>query len=90
MILLTKNYFVNMNCSLPGSSCHGILGKNTGVGSHFFPQGIFLTQGLNSGLLRDTQILYNLSHQEALNVERMGDYNLNFFFIHCSFSYMEG
>ena len=26
-------------------------GKNTGVGSHFLPQGIFLTQGLNPSLL---------------------------------------
>ena len=41
----------------PGSSVHGILqvrvlewnfaGKNTGVGSHFLLQEIFLTQGLN-------------------------------------------
>ena len=41
-----------MNCSLPGSSVHGIfLGKNTGVACHFFLQGIFLTQGSNLGLL---------------------------------------
>ena len=26
-------------------------GKNTGVGCHFLPEGIFLTQGLNSHLL---------------------------------------
>ena len=26
-------------------------GKNTGVGCHFLPQGIFPTQGLNSSLL---------------------------------------
>ena len=32
-------------------------GKNTGVGSHAFLQGIFLTQGSNSGLLRCRQIL---------------------------------
>ena len=38
-------------------------GKNTGVGSHFFLQGIFLTQGLNPGLLHCRQILYHLSHQ---------------------------
>ena len=31
-----------MNCSLPGSSVHGIShGKNTGVGCHFLHQGIF-------------------------------------------------
>ena len=38
-------------------------GKNTGVGCHFLLQGIFLTQGPNSGLLHCTQILYCLSHQ---------------------------
>ena len=41
-----------MNCSLPGSSVHGIfLGNNTGVGCHFLLQGIFLTQGSNQPLL---------------------------------------
>ena len=41
-----------MDCSLPGSSVHGIFpGKNTGVGCHFLLQGIFLTQGWNLGLL---------------------------------------
>ena len=38
-------------------------GKNTGVGCHFLLQGIFLTQGSNSGLLHCRQILYHLSHQ---------------------------
>ena len=32
-------------------------GKNTGVGCHFFLQGIFLNQGLNPGLLNCRQIL---------------------------------
>ena len=32
-------------------------GTNTGVGSHFFLQGNFQTQGLNSGLLHCMQIL---------------------------------
>ena len=41
-----------MNCSLPRFSIHGIFpGNNTGVGCHFLLQGIFLTQGLNPGLL---------------------------------------
>ena len=41
-----------MDCRLPGSSVHGdSLGKNTGVGSHFLLQGIFLTQGLDPCLL---------------------------------------
>ena len=38
-------------------------GKNTGVGCHFLLQGIFLTQGLNPGLLYWRQILYLLSHK---------------------------
>ena len=37
--------------------------KNMGVGCHAFLQGIFPTQGLNSGLLHCRQILYHLSHQ---------------------------
>ena len=40
-------------------------GKNTGVGSHFLLQGIFLTQGSNLGLLHYGQILYHLSHPES-------------------------
>ena len=38
-------------------------GQNTGMGSHSILQGIFLTQGLNPGLLHCRQILYQLSHQ---------------------------
>ena len=37
--------------------------KNTGVGSLFLLQGIFLTQELNWGLLHFRQILYQLSYQ---------------------------
>ena len=48
----------------PGSSVHGDApGKNTGVGCHALLQGIFLTQGLNPGLLHCRWILYQLSHQ---------------------------
>ena len=36
-------------------------GKNTGVGCHFLLQGIFPTQGLNSGLPCCRQTLYHLS-----------------------------
>ena len=36
--------------------------KNTGVGSHSLLQGIFLTQGLDLGLLHCRRILYCLSH----------------------------
>ena len=38
-------------------------GKNTGVGSHSFFQGIFPTQGLNPSLLHFRQILYHVSYQ---------------------------
>ena len=49
-----------VDCSLPGSSIHGILQakilervaisfSNTGVDCHFLLQGIFLTQGSNPG-----------------------------------------
>ena len=55
-----------MDCSLPGSSVHGDSpGKNTGVGCHALLQGIFPTQGLNTGLPRCRQILYCLSHQRS-------------------------
>ena len=37
-------------------------GKNTGMGSHSPPQGIFLTHGSNMDLLHCRQILYHLSH----------------------------
>ena len=40
-------------------------GKNTGVDCHSLLQGIFLTQGLNLGLLHCRQIPYHLSHQES-------------------------
>ena len=43
-------------------------GKNTGVGSHFLFQGIFLTQGSNLGLLHCRQILYHLSYREAPHI----------------------
>ena len=50
-----------MDCSLPGSSVHGI--KNTGMDCHFLLQEIFPTQGSNTGLLHCEQILYCLIHQ---------------------------
>ena len=40
-------------------------GKNTGVGCHFLLQGIFPTQGSNTGLLHCRWILYHLSHQKS-------------------------
>ena len=52
-----------VRCGPPGSSVHGILGKNTGVGCHSLLQGIFLTQGSNPGVQYCRQILYHLSLQ---------------------------
>ena len=37
-------------------------GKNTGVGSHFLLQGVYLIQGLNTGFLHCWKILYHLNH----------------------------
>ena len=61
-----------MDCSPPGSAVHTCIpcpwsspGKNTGVGSHSLLQGIFLTQGMNPGLLHCRQTLYHLSHQAS-------------------------
>ena len=60
---LCPTLFDTMDCSPPGSSIHGDFpGKDTGVGCHAFPQGIFPTQGLNPGL-NCRQILYHLNHQ---------------------------
>ena len=62
-----------MDCSPPGSSVPGIFqGKNTGVGCHFLLQGIFLTQGSNSGLLLFRQTLTHLSDQGSPTVPEMG------------------
>ena len=53
-----------MDCSPPGSSVHGILQARILEWVAIpFVQGIFLTQGLNLGLLHCRQILYHLSHQ---------------------------
>ena len=61
------------SCSVVSNSLqpHGLyspwnpLGQSTGPGSLSLLQGIFLTQGLNTGLQRCRQILYRLSHQES-------------------------
>ena len=45
------------------------LGKNTGVGCHALLQGIFSTQGSNTGLSHCRQILYCLSHQESPRIQ---------------------
>ena len=58
-----------MDSSSPGSSIHrDSPGKNTRVGCNAFPQGIFLTQETNWGLLHCMQILYQLSYQGSPQV----------------------
>ena len=44
--------------------------KNTGVGCHFIPQGIFLTQGSNPCLLHWQADSLPLSHQGSTNGQR--------------------
>ena len=50
-----------MDYSPPGSSVHGT-SKNTSAGSHFLLHGIFLTRGLNPGLLHWQADSLPLSH----------------------------
>ena len=58
-----------MDCSLPGSSIHGIFPrKSTGVGFDFLLQRIFLTQGSNLGLPHCRQTLYHLNRQGSSSV----------------------
>ena len=52
-----------MDCSLPGSSVHGIFQARVLEWVAFPSQGIFPTQELNLGLLHCRQTLYHLSHQ---------------------------
>ena len=62
---------VSESCSVVSDSLwlHGLYsprnspGQNTGVGSLPLLQGIFPTQGLNSGLLHCRQIIYQLGHK---------------------------
>ena len=57
-----------MDCSLPGSSVHGILQARTLEWVAIpFSRGIFLTQGSHLGLLHCWQVLYCLSHQGNLS-----------------------
>ena len=59
-----------MDCSLPGSSVHGIFqARVLGVSCRFLLQGIFPTQGLNLGLPHYRQTLYPLSHQGTVMIK---------------------
>ena len=51
-------------------------GQNTGVGSLCLLQGIFPTQGSNSGLPHCRRILYQLSHKGSLYLETKGENNI--------------
>ena len=44
-------------------------GENTGVGSLSLLQGLFPTQGLNSGLLHYRWVLYQLSHKGSPRIK---------------------
>ena len=55
-------------------------GKNTGVGCYSLFQGLFQTQGLNPGLPHCRQILYCLSHQQAVPKWKPQTYSLSITF----------
>ena len=58
-----------MDCSPQASSVHGNSpGKNTEVGCHTLPKGIFPTQGPNTGLPHCIQVLYHLRHQGSSRI----------------------
>ena len=66
-----------MDCSLPGSSVHGDSpGKNTGMGSHSLPQGIFPTQGSSPGPLQ-CRILSDRAAREALKKKKYSLASIN-------------
>ena len=52
-----------MDCSLPGSSVHGVLQARIPEWVAILLQGVFLTQGWSPGLLHCKWILYHLSHK---------------------------
>ena len=54
-------------------------GKNIGVGCHSLLQGIFLIQRSNLGLLYCKQILYQLSRQESLLLQKYSIFEANCF-----------
>ena len=57
-----------VDCSLARLLCPwNFPDKITGVGCHSLLQGIFLTQGSNSGLMYCKQILYYLSYGRSPN-----------------------
>ena len=58
------------DCSPSGPLCQwASSGKNTGVGCHALLQGIFPTQGSNSGVPHFRRILHCLSHQRSPSMD---------------------
>ena len=70
-----------MDCSLPGSTVHGILcpwnspSKNTGKCCCLLLQVIFPTQVSNLGLLHCRQILYQLSYEANPQIAHLACFN---------------
>ena len=63
-VLCCLSRSVMSDSATPGASVHGNSpGKNIGVRCHALLQGIFPTQGLNSGLLHHKRIPYHLNHR---------------------------
>ena len=61
-----------MDCSPPGSSAHGILqARVLEWVAVSFSRGIFPTHRLNPGLLHCRWILYSLSHQGSLMLQKL-------------------
>ena len=58
-LLLFSHLLVSELQSLMLLCSRAFLGKNTGVGCHFFLQGVFPTQGSNLGFLNHRQVLYH-------------------------------
>ena len=70
MLLCSQSYPalcdpMEYTCQAPQSM--GFSRQEYGVGCHFLPQGIFLTQGSNLSPLHCRQILYHLSHQGIIS-----------------------
>ena len=69
LYLVTQSCPWTPGCSMPGFSIHGDSpDKNIGVGCHALLQGIFPTQGLNSGLPYCRMILYCLNHRGSWRI----------------------
>ena len=59
-----KDFLMNFKCNFIGVVCHSLF------------QGFFPAQRVNPGLLQCRQILYCLSHREALLIEIQNNYFL--------------